>query len=429
MTGPLRVAIAGLGTVGGGVVGLLATRRAEIAERAGRPISCVLVSARDRNKPRTVDIAHIPWADDLRHLAHGDADIVVELIGGEDGPARTLVEQALSAGKHVVTANKALLAHHGGPLAALAEEKGVALRFEAAAAGGIPIVKALRESLIAYDVASVRGILNGTCNFILTQMEATGGSFAEILSEAQRLGFAESDPTLDVGGGDTAHKLTLLASLAFGIKPDLANTAIHGIAHITPQDIAFAREFGCRIKLLGVARRVGERIDQRVQPAMVRLGTPLADVDGAFNAVVANCGQAGPFFFEGRGAGEAPTASAVLADIVDIARGNTGPAFGRPAHKLRSGVPAQPGGLLTAFYLRFDVVDAPGVLAEIAGHLAQSGVSIESMIQRARAPGGAVSIVMITHECSHDAVSRALKVIAASDRVLGPPCMIPMEAG
>lgn len=429
MSTKLRVAIAGLGTVGGGVVGLLASRGAEIAERAGKPIECMLVSARDRGKARAADISHIPWADDLQQLVESDADVIVELIGGEDGPARVLVERALARGKHVVTANKALLAYRGGQLAASAEEKGVSLRFEAAAAGGIPIVKALRESLIAYDVMSVRGILNGTCNFILTQMEATGRSFAEVLAEAQRLGFAEADPSLDVGGGDTAHKLALLSSLAFGIAPDLVHTSIQGISHITPQDIAFAREFNCRIKLLGIARRIDDRIDQRVQPAMVRLGTPLADVDGAFNAVVADCGKAGPFFFEGRGAGEAPTASAVLADIVDIAKGNSGPAFGRPAHTLKPAHPVSPGTLTSAFYLRFDVVDAPGVLAEIAGHLAQSGVSIGSMIQRGRAPGEPVSIVMIAHECSHEAVAHALKVIAASDRVLGPPCMIPMEAG
>jgi homoserine dehydrogenase len=429
MTKPLRVAIAGLGTVGGGVVKVLTGRRAEIAARAGREIECVLVSARDRRKARTADTANIPWTDDSASLAASDADVIVELIGGEEGAARTLAERALRAGKHVVTANKALLAYHGAELAALAEEKGVALRFEGAAAGGIPIVKALRESLIAYDVVAVRGILNGTCNYILTQMEATGRPFAEILVDAQRLGFAEADPTLDVGGGDTAHKLALLASLAFGIKPDLANIPIQGISHITPHDIAFAREFGCRIKLLGVARRLGGLIDQRVQPAMVRLGTPLADVDGAFNAVVANAGEAGPFFFEGRGAGEAPTASAVVADIVDIARGHASPGFGRPAATLRAARPAPPGALKTAFYLRFDVLDEPGVLAEIAGHLAQSAISIESMIQRGRAPGEPVSIVMITHECSHEAVARALQVIADSDRVLGAPCMIPMESG
>ena len=429
MTKPLRVAIAGLGTVGGGVVKVLTARRAELAARAGREIECVLVSARDRNKNRGADIAALPWTDDSASLAASDADVVVELIGGESGVARTLVERSLKAGKHVVTANKALLAYHGAELAALAEEKGVVLRFEAAAAGGIPVVKALRESLIAYDISAVKGILNGTCNYILTQMEASGRSFADILVDAQRLGFAEADPTLDVGGGDTAHKLALLASLAFGIKPDFGNIAIQGISHITPEDIAFAREFGRRIKLLGIARRIGDRIDQRVQPAMVRLGTPLADVDGAFNAVVANAGDAGPFFFEGRGAGEAPTASAVVADIVDIARGNASPVFGRPANSLSAAVPALSHTLKSAFYLRFDVLDVPGVLAEIATHLAQSEISIESMIQRGRAPGEPVSIVMITHECSHEAVARALKVIAASDRVLGAPCMIPMEAG
>lgn len=428
MTKPLRVAVAGLGTVGGGVVKVLAARHAEIAARAGRDIDCVLVSARDRGKRRPADIAHIPWTDDTESLAASDADVVVELIGGEDGIAKRLIERALASGKHVVTANKALLAHHGAKLAAMAEEKGLALRFEGAAAGGIPIVKALRESLIAFDIAAVRGILNGTCNYILTQMEATGRPFDEILRDAQRLGFAEADPTLDVGGGDTAHKLALLASLAFGVKPDLANISIEGISHIAPQDIAFAHEFGCRIKLLGIARRVGERIDQRVQPAMVRLGTPLSDVDGAFNAVVANANEAGPFFFEGRGAGEAPTASAVVADIVDIARGNASPAFGRPAKALRRAEPALSHELRAAFYLRFDVLDEPGVLAEIAGFLARSDISIESMIQRGRSPGEPVSIVMITHECSHDAVARALKVITTSDRVLGKPCMIPMEA-
>jgi homoserine dehydrogenase len=429
MTKPLRVAIAGLGTVGGGVFKLLTSRRTELAEKAGRSIECVLVSARNRSKERAADISSIPWADDPAQLAASDADVVVELIGGDEGPARILVEQALAARKHVVTANKALLAHHGAELAALAEENGVALRFEAAVAGGIPIVKALRESLIAYDIVTVRGILNGTCNYILTQMEASGRAFADVLREAQQLGFAEADPTLDIGGGDTAHKLALLATLAFGIKPELSGIAVRGIAHITPEDIAFAREFGCRIKLLGVARRVGERIDRRVEPAIVRLGTPLADVAGAFNAVVADAGEAGPYFFEGRGAGEAPTASAVIADIVDIARGTSASVFGRPAGALKRLAPASSETLKAAFYLRFDVLDVPGVLAEIASHLAKSGISIESMIQRGRAPGESVSIVMITHETSYDAVAGALQVIAASDRVLGTPSMIPMAAG
>ncbi|HEY1962799.1 MAG TPA: homoserine dehydrogenase, partial [Rhizomicrobium sp.] len=316
-----------------------------------------------------------------------------------------------------------------GRLAALAEEKHVPLRFEAAAAGGIPIVKGLRESLIAYGIDAVHGILNGTCNYILTQMEKTGRSFADVLKDAQAKGYAEADPTLDVGGGDTAHKLAILSALAFGVPPDVGAMRVEGIAHITPADIHFAREFGCRIKLLGIARRTPKGLDQRVQPAMVKLGTPLADVDGVFNAVVAHAGDAGPFTFEGRGAGEEPTTSAVIADIVDIARGANGPAFGKPARALHALPPAPPEAHTCPFYLRFDVRDVPGVLAEIAGHLAAVEVSIESMIQRGRSPGEPVAIVMVTHECAETSVARALKGIATSDKILGPPCMIPIEGG
>jgi len=428
MTKPLKIAMAGLGTVGGGVASVLLTRGAELAQRAGRPLELVGVSARDKAKKRSADISKIDWQSDSAALVKSDADVIVELIGGEEGAARTLVTAALRAEKHVVTANKALLAYHGAELAALAEDNNVALKFEAAAAGGIPIVKALRESLIAYGIDAVRGILNGTCNYILTQMEATGRSFEDVLKEAQKLGYAEADPTLDVGGGDTAHKLAVLSALAFGAAPNIKNIRTVGITHITTDDIKFAHEFGHRIKLLGIARRVGDRIDQRVEPAMVKLGTPLADVDGAFNAVVAHAREAGPFTFEGRGAGEAPTAGAVIADLVDIARGSFGAPFGRPAKDLAHSQ-AQSGPRTGAFYLRFEVRDAPGVLAEIARQLAQAEVSIESMIQRGRVPGGAVSIVMITHECLETALSSALKAIAASDKVLAAPCMIPIEAG
>jgi homoserine dehydrogenase len=311
----------------------------------------------------------------------------------------------------------------------MAEDRGLALKFEAAAAGGIPIVKALRESLIAHGIVSVRGILNGTCNYILTNMEKTERSFAEVLKEAQDLGYAEADPALDVGGGDTAHKLAILSSLAFGTAPDLKHMLVEGIEHITLDDIGYAREFGYRIKLLGVARRIGNGIDQRVQPAMVRLGTPLSDVDGPFNAVTADAGAAGPFIFEGRGAGEGPTSSAVIADLVDIALGSFEPAFGKPAHTLAPLVPAPPEAASSAYYLRFEVLDLPGVLAEIAGHLAEFRVSIESMLQRGRSPGEPVAIVMITHDTPQVTVAAALKAIAASDKVLAPPIMIPMETG
>ena len=428
MSGELRVGLAGLGTVGSGVAKVLAAHRRSLAWRAGRGLALTAVSARDKGKDRGIDLSGIAFEGDPLALAErDDVDVVVELIGGEEGPARALVEAALRARKHVVTANKALLAHHGGALAALAEKNGVALKFEAAICGGIPIVKALREGLIAYDITAVRGILNGTCNFILTQMEATGRPFAEVLTEAQRLGYAESDPTLDIGGGDTAHKLTLLASLAFGTMPDLAGVAMTGIDKVSPADIAFAGEFGYRLKLLGVARRTSNGVEQLVHPAMGPARTPLADVESSFNAVSADAGAAGTFFFQGRGAGQAPTASAVIADLVDVARGAFGPTFGRPATELTQPKREPDEARHSAYYLRFSVLDVPGVMADISRHLANERVSIESMIQRGRAPGEPVAIVMITHEAQHVAVVRALKAIAASDKVFETPCMIPME--
>jgi homoserine dehydrogenase len=425
-SGTLKIAIAGLGTVGGGVVKALTAQARELEARAGRGIEIVAVSARDAKKVRTFDVKN--WHADPLALVQSDANVVVELIGGEEGVARQLVEAALANGKHVVTANKALLARHGKALAERAEKHGVQLKFEAAAAGGIPIVKTLRESLIAHGVDAVMGILNGTCNYILTEMEASGRPFAEVLREAQIRGYAEADPALDVGGGDTAHKLALLASLAFGTAPQMQGMTIEGIEHITTDDIGFAREFGFRIKLLGVARRTGNVIDQKVHLAMVRLRSPLANVSGAANGVLVEAGAAGSFFFSGRGAGEAPTASAVISDIVDIARGAFSPVFGLPAASLRPLVAARAGAVRSAWYLRFEVLDVPGVLAAISGHLAETGVSIESMIQRGRAPGEPVAIVMITHETAQDAVERALKAIAASDKVRARPCMIPMEA-
>jgi homoserine dehydrogenase len=421
VSAPFRIAIAGLGTVGGGVVKALAAGKDELSRRAGRDLQLISVSARDRKKARGFDVPG--WSDDPLALARGDADLVVELIGGDEGVARELVETALRNGKHVVTANKALLAKHGK-----AESKNVTLKFEAAAAGGIPIVKALREGLIAHGVDAVKGILNGTCNYILTEMESSGRGFADVLKEAQAKGYAEADPTLDVGGGDTAHKLALLASVAFGTAPNFDAIAVEGITNITADDIAFASEFGYRIKLLGVARKVGDAIDQKVHPAMVQKRAPLANVSGAANGVMVEAGEAGSFFFSGRGAGEAPTASAVIADIVEAASGAISPVFGRPASSLQSLKPADGKAAVSPWYLRFEVLDVPGVLASIAGNLAEAGVSIESMIQRVRAPGAPVAIVMITHETSQASVERALKAIAASDKVRSRPCMIPMEA-
>ena len=423
-----RIAIAGLGTVGTGVVKALTARGDDLSRRAGRKLEIVGVSSRNFQKTLDLGLDLKLFSNVPLTLANSDADVVVELIGGDEGVGRQLVETALANGKHVVTANKALLAKHGLQLARLAEQNGVTLKFEAAAAGGIPIVKVLREDLIAHGVDAVKGILNGTCNYILTEMEASGRSFAEVLKEAQEKGYAEADPTLDVGGGDTAHKLALLAALAFGTAPDLANVAVEGITQITADDIAFASEFGFRIKLLGVARKVGEKIDQKVHPAMVRVRSALANVSGAANGVLVDAGEAGSFFFSGRGAGEAPTASAVIADIVEAASGDASPVFGQPATGLKKLEPADGARAVSPWYLRFEVLDVPGVLAFIAGKLAESGVSIESMIQRVRAPGAPVSIVMITHETAQSDVQHALKAIGASDKVRARPCMIPMES-
>ena len=425
----IGVGIAGLGTVGLGVLKVLQSGGEALAARAPRSeVKITAVSARDIGRDRGVDLSEYHWeADPVALASRDDVDVVVELVGGSDGPARKLVTSALKTGKHVVTANKALLAYHGAELAKLAEASNVALKFEAAVCGGIPIVKSLREGLIAYEISTIRGILNGTCNYILTEMEASGRSFEVVLEEAQKLGFAESDPVLDIGGGDTAHKLTLLVSLAFGTLPDLEAVAMQGIEHVTLADIAFADEFGYRIKLLGAARKTKGGIEQRVCPTMVRARTPLGDAASTFNAVEVNAGLAGAFFFQGRGAGEGPTAAAVISDLVDVARGALGPVFGRPVAQMQKPVSVPPEAHISPFYLRFQVIDVPGVMAAVSQHLADEGVSIDSMLQRGRSPGEPVEIVMLTHEAPQAALERALKAIAASDKVFETPCMIPME--
>lgn len=428
MTAPLNVAIAGLGTVGAEVARQLISRGDELGWRAGRSFSLKAVSARTKGKPRGVPLSGIAWYDDPVEMARVQGiDVFVELMGGEGDPARASVAAALAHGRAVVTANKALIAHHGTALARMAEAHGGRLHFEAAVAGGIPIIKALREGLAANGVNRVCGILNGTCNYILTTMEASGRSFPDVLSEAQAKGYAEADPSFDVDGMDTGHKLSILAALAFGMAPDLEALSVEGIRHITPLDIAFAKEFGYRIKLLGIAERTKAGVSQRVHPTMVPHNTPLADVDGVFNAVVAEGDLAGTSVYEGRGAGAGPTASAVLADLIDAARGHSLPAFGRPVAQLGRPDPLPPGERTGPFYLRFRVTDRPGVLASIARTLADHSISIESMIQRGRSPGEAVQIVMITHEAREADMGEALSLIARSDIVLEEPCMIRME--
>ena len=428
MTKPLSVGVAGLGTVGAGVLRLLRDNAALVTARAGRPVAVTAVSARDRTRDRGVPTSGLRWYDDPVALASDPAvDVVVELIGGSDGPAQALVQAALAAGKPVVTANKALLAVHGAALAAQAEQAGVALAFEAAVAGGIPVIKALREGLAGNRIDRIAGILNGTCNYILTTMRERGREFADVLADAQRLGYAEADPAFDIDGVDAAHKLSILAALAFNRPVDFASVHIEGIRSVSALDIAFATELGYRIKLLGIARRTEAGIESRVHPCMVPQAAPIARVDGVFNAVVAEGDFVGRVMLEGRGAGAGPTASAVVADLIDLARGRMTPVWGAADDAL-SHLPSVPmSAHHGAYYLRLMVVDRPGVIADVTAALRDAGVSLESMIQRGRAPGEAVPIVLVTHETNEAAMRVALDAIAAMDAVLEPPALIRIE--
>ena len=418
---PLCIALAGLGTVGAGVVRLLDANRDLIARRAGRAIEIVAVSARDRSRDRGIDIGRFAWFDDTQALADGDADVIVELIGGSDGPALALARAALARGKALVTANKAMIAHHGIELARIAEPGGVALKFEAAVAGGIPVIKGLREGAAANEIARVYGILNGTCNFILSKMEAEGRDFSDVLAEAQALGFAEADPSFDIDGIDAAHKLAILASLAFGTQPGFADVMASGIRAILAADIAEAAALGYRIRLIGIAESTGDGLFQRVHPHLVPIGHPLAHVTGATNAVVAEGNFVGRLLFQGAGAGEGPTASAVVADLIDIARGEYGPAYAMPADALTAHRPADSGNRRGRAYIRFTVADKVGVLAEIAAAMRDAGVSIESLIQRGTSGDGSVLVAIVTHEGPERAVAQALERLRGSQSLTDQP--------
>jgi homoserine dehydrogenase len=430
VTTPLRVGVAGLGTVGGGVLRLLRDNAEIVAAHAGRVITVTAVSARDRARDRGVTLEGVRWHDDPVALASDpDVDVVVELIGGSDDPARALVFAALAAGRPVVTANKALLARDGVALAVAAEASGASLRFEAAVAGGIPIIKTLREGLAANRIRRIAGILNGTCNFILTNMRERGREFADVLADAQKLGYAEADPSFDIDGVDAAHKLAILAALAFGRAVDFAAVHVEGIRQVSALDIAFAKELGYRIKLLGIARRTEAGVEQRVHPCMVPENSPLARVDGVYNAVVAEGDFVGRVMLEGRGAGAGPTASAVVADLIDVARGRCAPVWGAATERL-SALPSVPIGAYSgAYYLRLMVLDRPGVIADVAGALRDAGVSLESMLQHGRAPGEAVPIVLVTHETRESQMREAVDRIERLESVLERPSVIRIEHG
>ncbi len=436
MVAPLKVGIAGLGTVGAEVVRLIETQGRALAARCGRGVRVVAVTARSKAKKRAVDLSAIEWAKSPLELASSPAiDCFVELIGGAGDPALSAVEAALRSGKSVVTANKALLAKHGLRLARLAEKHGGALNFEAAVTAAIPIVKTLREGLAGTTINRVYGILNGTCNYILTRMEQEGLSFAECLKDAQRLGYAEADPSFDVDGHDTAQKLALLASLAFGTKVAQSAVYVEGISSITPEDLRAAADLGYRVKLLGVAVRTAKGIEQRVHPTMVPKSSSIAQVMGVTNAVTIDGEGIPPITLVGPGAGGAATASAVVADIADVARGIRAKPFGRPVAQLRETTKAPMERHEGGYYIRLLARDFPGTAAAIATRLAEQKISIESIVQRHSNGAAAVlagkaspvPVILVTYATHEDAVRRALKAVQRDKVISGRPQVIRIE--
>ncbi|GAB4576492.1 MAG: homoserine dehydrogenase [Roseibium sp.] len=437
MAEALKVGVAGLGTVGAAVVQLLSKHGEQIARKSGRAVTVTAVSARDKSRDRGFDASGYDWYTDPVEMAvQADIDIFVELIGGDSGPAEDSVRAALARGVHVVTANKALLARHGVDLAALAEANKACLNYEAAVAGGIPIVKTLRESMAGNDISRVYGILNGTCNYILTRMEAEGISFEDCLADAQRLGYAEADPTFDIEGNDTAHKLAILTSLAFGTKIADDDIYLEGITSITTADIQAADELGFRIKLLGVAQRTETGIEQRVHPTMVPKTSAIARIDGVLNAVAVDGDFVGEIVLVGPGAGGNATASSVVADIADIARGDETPVLGTPAADLKDYKRARMRLHEGGYYIRLSVFDRPGAFAEIALSMGNEGISLESIVQKRHAEdGGPVKydadvpqpVILITYETTEVAIKKALDAIMSKGVVAEQPQMIRIE--
>lgn len=426
MTSPLRLGVAGLGTVGVGVVRIVRQQSALLEARTGRKITISAVSARSKDKDRGVPLCDYAWEDDPVALAkRDDVDVFVELMGGDEGPAKDATEAAIKAGKDVVTANKAMLAHHGQALAIAAEAAGTVIRYEAAVAGGIPVMKALTEGLAGNDITRVMGVMNGTCNYILTQMQATRQGYNALFAEAEKLGYLEADPNLDVGGIDAGHKLALLSSVAFGTQVDFDAVELEGIQNITLEDIDAAADMGYRIKLLGVAQMTGRGLEQRMSPCLVPDNSPLGQLDGGTNMVVIEGDAVGQIVLRGAGAGMGPTASAVLSDIIDIARGLRLPTFGQPATTLKVAKPAK-AAVPAPYYLRMQLVDQPGALAKVAAVLGDAGVSIDRMRQYGH-QDTAAPVLIVTHKVTRSALDEALQSMAKTTVVQGDPVAIRIE--
>ena len=435
MSDAFRLGIAGLGTVGTGVLRLLREHAALIEARAGRAIEVVAVSARDRSRDRGIDLGDMEWCDDPVDLARLDGvDAVVEMIGGTDGPALDLARECFGAGRSLVTANKAMIAQHGLSLAEQAEGSGAALLFEAAVCAGTPILQTLREGLVGNRIDRIEGILNGTSNYILSAMERQGEDFGAVLSEAQRLGYAEADPALDVDGGDAAHKLAILAALAFGVRPRFEEVEIEGIRDIRAADIRQAERLGYSVRLVAMAdmERDGDapaRLLQRVRPCLLPADHPLASIDGPTNAVLAQGDYAGPILLQGAGAGSESTASAIVSDVVALARGATRPAFAVPAASLSAVECADSGAREARYYLRFVVADRPGVLAELAAAMRDARVSIQSLIQEGESVGpeeSGIMIALVTHRAPARNVRDALARLQGSASIVEPPLALPI---
>lgn len=427
MAEALRVGLAGLGTVGVGVVKIIQRHAATLALRAGRPIELVAVSARDAGRDRGVDLSAYAWESDPVALARRpDIDVFIEVMGGHDGPARAATEAAIAAGKDVVSANKALLAHHGQALAEAAEAAGRVIRFEAAVAGGIPVIKALTEGLAGNAMKRVMGVMNGTCNYILTRMQSAGLPYDTVFEEARQLGYLEADPTLDVGGIDAGHKLSLLAAIAFGTRVNFDAVELEGIQRISIEDIRLAADMGYRIKLLGVAQMTGRGLEQRMSPCLVPADSPLGQLQGGTNMVVLEGDSVGQVVLRGPGAGEGPTASAVMGDVVDLARGFRMATFGQPAVTLAEAVPAKTS-IPAAHYLRMELVDKPGALAKVAAVLGDAGISIDRMHQYGQGEGASAQVLIVTHKTTRDAVDHAFARFGATGVVLGNPVAIRIE--
>ena len=427
MNTPLRLGIAGLGTVGTGVVKIIRQKANLLATRAGRPVVISAVSARSRDKDRGVNISDYAWEDDPVALAkRADVDVFIELMGGSDGPAKAATEAAIAAGKDVVTANKALLALHGQELAEAAEAAGCVIRFEAAVAGGIPVVKALMEGLAGNDISRVMGVMNGTCNYILTRMQSSGLPYDAVFEEANQLGYLEADPTLDVGGIDAGHKLALLAAIAFGTKVNFAGVHLQGIERITIEDINHAADLGFRIKLLGVCEMTGRGLEQRMSPCLVPASSPLGQLEGGTNMVVLEGDNVEQIVLRGPGAGMGPTASAVMGDVMDIARGVRLPTFGQPAAGLAEAKPARTT-TPAPYYLRIGLEDKPGALAKVATVLGTAGISIDRMRQYQHEDATA-PVLIVTHKATSKALEAALAEISKLEVVSGAPVALRIEA-